>query len=169
MKNFILIVIGLVFVGIAYLAIKGSELQEIETVIEISAPPSKIWPVLIDINNWQQWNPIVNDSNGVAAVGSALTITMTGKKAGKDGPEYNPTIIDLEQPHYFRWQAHMLAGFIFTNDKIIKLEETSTGTRLTHIETFRGLLAPIMCGQMEKGVPPMLNAMNQALKELVEQ
>jgi len=62
----------------------------------------------------------------------------------------------------------MLAGFIFTNDKVFELEETNTGTRLTHKELFSGLLAPIFCGQMEKGVPPMLDSMNKALKEQAE-
>jgi len=93
---------------------------------------------------------------------------MMGKEKGKDGPKYNPIITELEEPNYFRWRAHMLAGFVFTNDKIFELEETNSGTRLTHKEMFSGLLAPIFCGQMEKGVPPMLNSMNKALKELAE-
>lgn len=93
---------------------------------------------------------------------------MVGKEKGKDGPKYNPTITELEEPNYFRWRAHMFAGFIFTNDKIFELEETNSGTRLTHKEMFSGLLAPIFCGQMEKGVPPMLNSMNKALKKLAE-
>jgi len=62
----------------------------------------------------------------------------------------------------------MIAGFIFTNDKIFKLEETETGTHLTHTETFKGLLAPIFSNHMEKGIPPILNSMNKALKALAE-
>ncbi|MFW2438631.1 MAG: hypothetical protein ACN4GR_04600 [Arenicellales bacterium] len=93
---------------------------------------------------------------------------MTGKEKGKDGPKYDPVITELDEPGYFRWRAHMLAGFIFTNDKIIELKETSSGTLLIHTETFKGLLAPLFCGQMEKGVPPMLNSMNKALKNLAE-
>ena len=168
MKKIFLVIIGVVIAGTTYLVIKGSEVQEIKTTIEISAQPSKIWPLLVDVNVWPQWNPIISDSNGTAAVGSKLNITMIGEEQGKGGPRYSPIITELDEPHYYRWRAQMLAGFIFTNDKIIELEETETGTRLTHVETFSGLLAPIMCGQMEKGVPPMLNAMNQALKELVE-
>jgi len=143
-------------------------MQEIKTEIEISAPPSKVWGILMDINNWQEWSPIINASSGEASIGSKLSITMMGKEEGKDGPKYKPVIEELNEPHYFRWRAHMLAGFIFTNDKIFELEETESGTRLTHTETFTGLLVPIFCGQMDKGVPPMLNAMNKALKEIAE-
>jgi hypothetical protein len=168
MKKIILILIVLVGAGITYLAVAGSKLQEIKTEIEISAPPSKVWSIISDINNWKEWSPIINDSQGTATVGSELIITMIGKEEGKDGPKYNPIITELDEPNYLRWRAHMLAGFIFTNYKIFELEETSSGTRLTHTESFAGLLAPIFCGQMEKGVPPMLNSMNNALKDLAE-
>ena len=168
MKKLLFVIVGLIIIGSTFLAIKGSEVQEIKTAIEISAPPSKVWPVLVDVNGWQQWNPIISHSSGTAAVGSKLSITMVGKEEGKDGPKYSPIITELDEPHYYRWRAHMLAEFIFTNEKIIELEKTDTGTRLTHIETFSGLLAPIMCGQMEIGVPPMLNSMNHALKKLAE-
>jgi len=143
-------------------------MQEIKTQIAISAPPSKVWSIITDINNWQEWSPIINASNGEASIGSKLSITMMGKEEGKDGPKYNPIIKELNEPGYFRWRAHMLAGFIFTNDKIFELKKTESGTHLTHTESFKGLLAPIFCGQMEKGVPPMLNSMNKALKELAE-
>lgn len=137
---------ALTFVGVTYLAIEGSKMQEIKTEIEISTPPSKVWSILIDINNWQEWSPIINASSGEASIGSKLSITMMGKEEGRDGPKYNPIIEELNEPQYFRWSAQMLAGFIFTNDKIFELEETKSGTRLTHIETFKGLLAPLFCG-----------------------
>jgi hypothetical protein len=168
MKKFILILLGLLVVGITYLAIEGSKMQVVQTEIEISAPPSKVWSIITDINKWQDWSPTINDSNGTVSVGSKLSITMMGKEEGKDGPKYNPVIIELKEPKYFHWRAHMLAGFIFTNNKIFVLEETDSGTKLIHKETFKGLLAPIFSNQMEKGVPPMLNVMNKALKELAE-
>jgi len=168
MKKIIIVFMTLALIGIIYLQIEGSKMQEIKTEIEISAPVSKVWGIITNINNWQDWSPIINASHGEASVGSQLSITMLGKEKGKDGPKYNPIIMELDEPNYFRWRAHMLAGFIFTNDKIFELEETSSGTRLTHTESFKGLLAPIFCGQMEKGVPPMLNSMNKALKDLAE-
>lgn len=168
MKKIIIIFVALALLATIYLAVAGSKLQEIKTEIIVSAPPSEIWPIITDINNWKEWSPIISDSRGEAAVDSELTITMVGKGEGEDGPKYNPIITELDEPNYFRWRAHMLAGFVFTNYKIIELEETGSGTRLTHTESFKGLLAPILCGQMENGVPQMLNSMNKALKDLVE-
>ena len=168
MKKVLMILLALLFIGIIYLTIEGRNMQEIKTEIEISAPPSKVWKLITDIDKWQEWSPIINASKGEAVVGSKLTITMMGKEEGKDGPKYNPIITQLKEPHYFHWRAHMLAGFIFTNDKIFELEETPTGTKLTHTETFKGFVTPLFKGQMEKGVPPMLNAMNKAIKEMAE-
>ena len=168
MKKIFIALMVLTFIGVTYLAIEGSKMQEIKTEIEISAPPSKVWSIITDINNWQKWSPVINASKGEASIDSKLSITMIGKEEGKDGPKYKPIIKELNEPNYFRWRAHMLAEFIFTNDKIFELKETKSGTLLIHTETFKGLLAPIFCGQMEKGVPPMLNSMNQALKEFVE-
>lgn len=158
----------LLLLAIVYLSISGRKMQIVQTEIEIQAPPEKVWSIITDIDKWQEWSPTINASAGQAEVGSAVTITMMSKEAGKDGPNYSPTIIQMDEPRYFHWRAHMMAGFIFTNDKIIELEETETGTKVTHKETFRGLMAVLMKGQMENGVPPMLTMMNDALKQLAE-
>ena len=144
-------------------------MQTITTEIEILATPEKVWSIITDIDKWHEWSPTINASQGEAAVGSTVTITMMSKEAGKDGPKYSPEILKMDEPKYLHWRAYMMAGFIFTNDKIIELEKTETGTKVTHKETFKGLMAALMKGQMEKGVPPMLNAMNEALKKKAEQ
>lgn len=158
----------LLLLGIVYLSISGRKMQIVTTEIEIQAPPEKVWSILTDIEKWDEWSPTINASEGKAVVGSSVAITMMSKEVGKDGPKYNPVIIQMEEPNYFHWRAHMMAGFIFTNDKIIELKKTDTGTMVTHKETFKGLMAALMKGQMEKGVPPMLNMMNDALKKTAE-
>lgn len=168
MKKIFLIILVLILSSIIFLAIKGSNMQVIRTEIEISAPPVKVWSIIKDIDTWHEWSPIINTSQGKSNVGSKLNITMVGKEKGKDGPKYNPIITELKESEYFHWRAQMLAGFIFTNDKIFKLEKTETGTHLTHIETFKGIMAPLMSGSVEKNVPSMLDSMNVALKALAE-
>ena len=97
-------------------------------------------------------------------MGSTLNITMIGKEEGKDGPQYHPTITNFDAPRYFRWRASMMAGIIMTNDKVFELEETSTGTRLVHIEAFSGMMVPMMWKNLNEHVPSMLNSMNEGLK-----
>lgn len=168
MKKIIKILSALAFIGIVYLAIEGRNMQTIKTEIDISAPQAKVWSIVTDINKWQEWSPIINSSQGVASLGSTLSITMMSEDEGKDGPKYSPKIIQFDESNYFHWRAHMMASFVFTNDKIIELKETSSGTKVIHTETFKGLLTPLFRGQAEKNIPAMLNSMNAALKELAE-
>ena len=142
-------------------------MRELRTEIEIAAPISKVWSILTGFNDWEGWNPIVNQASGVASLGSKLSITMCGKD-GKSANKYTPVLIEIDQPKSFRWRATMMAGFLFTNDKVCKLEETAAGTRLIHIEAFSGLPVPIFWGKMEKPVPQMLKSMNDALKMTAE-
>lgn len=154
--------------AIVYLAVAGSKVQTIATEISIEATPEEVWAILVDIEAWQQWNPTINASSGDAAVNAELSITMIGQEAGQDGPQYAPIITRLDEPRLFHWRAQMLAGFIFSNEKLIELEANETGTLMRHRETFRGMMAALMRGQMELGVPPILNALNVSLKELAE-
>lgn len=142
-------------------------MRELRTEIEIAAPLTKVWSILTDFGHWKDWNPIVNQAAGAASHGSKLSITMRGKD-GKDANKYMPVITTFEEPKSFRWRAKMMAGFLFTNDKVFELEEIASGTRLIHIEAFSGMLVPLFWHKLETGVLPMLKSMNNALRILAE-
>ena len=143
-------------------------MREIKTEIEISAPATEVWRILMDFDRWAEWSPIINQASGVASLGSKLSITMIGKEAGKDGPKYSPVITILDKPTSFRWRANMIAAFVMTNDKVFELEETASGTRVVHKELFSGMMVPLFWSNVEKEVPSMLNSMNVALKAEAE-
>ena len=142
-------------------------MREVRTEIKINAPKAKVWDILMDFDTWAEWNPIVTKAGGSAAIGEALTMTMAGPDGG-DAQSYSPVITEFSPPDSFRWNAKMGASFLFSNDKILELTETESGTHLVHSETFSGLMAAMMWGKMKAGVPPMLNSMNEALKTLAE-
>jgi hypothetical protein len=142
-------------------------MHELRSEIDIAAPAVKVWDILTNFNTWQEWNPIVNHAHGDASLNSKLSITMRGNN-GKDGPKYKPNITNLDKPTFFRWRAKMMAGFIFTNDKVFELKETGTGTRLIHKELFSGLLVKMFWNKLNNHVPSMLKSMNEAIKMLAE-
>lgn len=170
MKKISMIAIILIVLGGLFLANEGKEVREIRTEIEINAPIEKVWSTLMAIDKWQDWSPIIKRASGSASLGSTLNITMISEagKEGADGPNYEPIITDFNEPTYFRFSTEMMAGFIFTNNKIFKLEKTNSSTKLIHIEQFSGMMTPIMWGKVQENVPAMLNSMNEALKVLVE-
>ena len=142
-------------------------MQEIQTKIEIAAPATSVWAILTDFNNWKEWNPIVNQVSGTASLGSELSVLMRAKDSN-EGPKYKPVITIFEAPRSFRWRAKMGFEFLFTNDKVFELKETASGTKLIHKELFSGILVPLFYSKLEKGVPPMLQSMNEALKKAAE-
>jgi len=141
-------------------------MRELRTEIEIAVPLTKVWSILTDFNNWKEWNPICKAS-GAASLGSKLSVTMRCDD-GKDGHTYMPVVTNVDEPKSFRWRGVMMAGFLFTNDKVFELEEISSGTRLIHREEFSGILVPLFWGKMEKDALPMLRKMNGALKTIAE-
>jgi hypothetical protein len=143
-------------------------MRECRTEIEIAAPPEKVWSILVDVNQWGEWNPIVTEASGESALGSKLKIGMKNESGGS-GPKYAATITSFDEPTLFRWRATMMAGFLFTNDKVVELEATDGGCRLVHKELFSGLMVSMMWSKLESGVGPMLSKMNEALKAKAEQ
>lgn len=141
-------------------------MRGIRTEIDIAAPISKVWNTLTDFENWKEWNPI-SQASGIASLGSKLNVTMGGCE-GKNGHSYMPMITQLEEPKLFRWRATMMAGLLFTNDKVFELEEIGSGTRLVHREELSGILVPLFWSKLNQGVPSMLQSMNDALKTKAE-
>jgi len=133
-------------------------MRELRTEIEIAAAPGKVWSVLMDIDKWKEWNPIIDQISGVVSPGSKLSITMTG------GMKYTAMVTTIEEPTSFQWRAVMMTGFLFTNIKVFELQEIDSGTRLIHREEYSGMLMSIFWSKLNKKALPMLESMNKALK-----
>jgi len=87
-------------------------MRELRTEIEIAAAPGKVWSVLMDIDKWKEWNPIIDQISGVVSPGSKLSITMTG------GMKYTAMVTTIGEPTSFQWRAVMMAGFLFTKSPV---------------------------------------------------
>ena len=142
-------------------------MRQLRTEIQISAPIDQVWQVLTDFEHWQDWNPMVDQVSGNAALGSTLHIAMRGP-AGKDAMKYQATIIEVAAPKSLRWRATMMGGVMFTNDRVFELKEKNGGTQLVNKEEFSGLMVPLFWSKMNQFVVPMLEKMNKALKDKLE-
>lgn len=169
MKKKVLIgAVTVLVVLLGALSALGSTPVEISTEIEIEAPPEEVWEVLVKVDAWPAWNKTVAKASGNASLGSELDLTMFANDGVSDGPRYKPVIVKLDPPALLEWRATMISGFVFTNDKVLELKQTATGTKLIHIERFSGMLVPLFGGKMQDGVPPILNTLNTSVKALVE-
>ena len=142
-------------------------MKTITTSIDIQAPIEKVWSALMAFDQYNGWNPIVK-AKGKAYLGEEIELTMKITNDNKKEMNYRATIVELTPCTYFRFRAKMMAGFMFTNDKIYEFSQSGDTTTLTHSETFSGLMVGMFWKKLEAGVPDMLNATNQALKAKLE-
>ncbi len=142
-------------------------MRELQTEIRIAASIDQVWQVLTDFDHWKDWNPMVNSANGNAALDSKVSITMRGPN-GKDAMKYQAAVLEVSPPKSFRWRATMMSGLIFTNDRVFELREENGGTVFINKEEFSGLMVPLFWNKMNQFVVPMLEEMNNALKNKLE-
>jgi len=142
-------------------------MKTIATSIQINAPIDKVWNALMAFDQWNGWNPI-SKAKGKAYLDEEIVLTMKITADTKKETTYKATVIELTPNTHFRFRAKLMAGFMFTNDKIFELSQEGDITTVVHKETFSGLMVTMFCNKLEAGVPNMLNATNAALKAKLE-
>ena len=140
----------------------------LETRIDITAPPSKVWDSLIDFPAMSSWNPFIRAISGAAKPGETLSVRI--EPPGQSGMTFKPTVLVAAPGRELRWAGTFLGRTMFRGEHRFQLEPiTNDVTRLTHGEQFSGLLAPlIMRGKMLASTEQGFIAMNEALKRRCE-
>ncbi len=83
--------------------------------------------------------------------------------------KFTPKIMALELNTYFSWLGHLMIPGLFDGLHQFRLEETAKDeTLLTHSESYKGILVPLMKNNLETKVRTGFEQMNEALKKLVE-
>jgi hypothetical protein len=147
-------------------------MSKIEESIIISAPPAKVWSVLMDLESWPQWNTFVTSievqpPHTQLSVGSKQTITI------KNSQTYTNTASVVNPGKELRWNGRsILTPALFDTEHWCLLEEVDgegVSTRFLQGERFSGILSPIIGGmgkleELREGYVRM----NQDLKKAVE-
>ena len=142
-------------------------MKEIKAEINIASTSNKVWETLMDLENWSQWNPIVNNIQGNLIVGSELSITMSDSK-GTDAKKYRATITELNKEKRFSFIATMMAKFMFSAERIIEIKPTEKDALFIQREIYTGIMVSLFWKKLSTDALGMLNSMNEALKKEVE-
>jgi hypothetical protein len=138
----------------------------LRTSVDIDAPPSVVWDVLVDLEAWADWNPFIVSSSGSVAVGEQLTNRM--EPPGGKGMTFKPRVTEVVDQQVFEWLGRLGLPGIFDGRHRFELSEQGGQTRLEHTEAFSGLLVPFMRGSLDGQTLPGFEAMNAALKARAE-
>jgi hypothetical protein len=142
-------------------------MDEIVTEIEIDAPSADVWGVLTDFESYPEWNPVMEIS-GEPTEGERLELTVDYENARK--MTFRPNVLVAEEPTEFRWQGRFFVKGLYDGEHRFLLTPLEEGerTRVTHAETFRGVLVGFINRRIGSNVEAGFKQMNEALKERVE-
>lgn len=141
-------------------------MRVLETRIQISASPEKVWSILTDFETYPEWNPFITNAQGQIKVGAKLTIDLSPPRT--KAMVFKPVVKSVVENREFSWIGHFLFPGIFDGEHIFNIKPTESGCLLIQKENFSGLLLPLLWESLDKDTREGFEQMNQALKEKAE-
>jgi hypothetical protein len=142
-------------------------LKKIETEIMVDSTPEKIWSVLTNFKEYENWNPFMIKIIGDAKLGSKIQVqiqTIKGKQR-----TYNPIIIKFDINKELRWKGKSLLPGIFDGERIFIIEKSAQNkVSFLHNEIFRGLGVKLIGSKLDEDLRESFKKMNIALKTRAE-
>ena len=133
----------------------------------VDSTPEKIWSVLTNFKEYENWNPFMIKIIGDAKLGSKIEVqiqTVKGKKR-----TYKPIITKFEINKELRWKGKSLLPGIFDGERIFIIEKSAhTKVSFLHKEIFKGLGVKLIGSKLDEDLGESFKKMNIALKTRAE-
>lgn len=142
-------------------------MKQIETSIDIPAPPQQVWDVLVDVDQWHEWNPFADALTGELRVGAKVAVHMRNGPGGR-AMTIKPTVTVVEPGRELRWVGGLLHPLVMRGEHQFRIEPVGTDAcRFHHGEVFTGALVLVLGPMLVRGAVGYED-MNEALKARVE-
>ena len=129
--------------------------------IEIAAPPSRVWAVLMNVQDYAEWNPDMRLTGNL--VPGATIENVQGH--GDEQMTFRPTVLAVHPEQELRWLGHYGMAGIFDAEHYFLLRPHGAGTLFTQGEAFHGLA---LWFYDVRQLLPRFIALNEALKSRAE-
>jgi hypothetical protein len=144
----------------------STAVREIETTVDIDAPPAAVWRVLTDFPAYGEWNPFIRSIAGTAQAGERLTVRL--EPPGGRGMTIKPTVLAAQPDRELRWKGRLVVPGLFDGEHTFRIEPIGAErSRFIHGERFTGALVGLVKGVLAK-TEAGFEDMNAALKRRVE-
>lgn len=138
-------------------------MRKICTDIIIDSPAEKVWVILTDFKNFENWNPFIHIKNGNPEVDSKLRVAFY--VPGSKVMELEPVVLKVELMQELRWLGKLWIKGILDGEHVFRIEVLDENrTRFIQCERFRGILTPLFLHFMGQKVEKGFENMNRALK-----
>jgi hypothetical protein len=141
--------------------------RHLVTEITIHAPASEVWSILLDLDHYAEWNPLIISSKGKAEVGQHLVNVM--QPEGQKPTTFKPKVLIADTDKHFAWKGKVAFGGLFDGEHHFELISISTTeTKVIQHEYFSGILVPFFKTMLKVNTRHSFEALNQALKKRAE-
>lgn len=137
------------------------------TEIEINAPRSAVWQVLVQKEYWLKWNTFLFDRSPTQSFEPGRSLLLSSRRlAGEEETEFE-AFVTLVQPNTcLSWRASVPG---FKNEHTFELQDVGYGwTKYTHREHFAGLISRFAFPLIRRDEVQGLRRMAMELKDYVE-
>ena len=135
--------------------------------IIINATPEKVWDILMNFEQYPEWNPFITTIFGNPTIGNTIAATIC--PPGQKPMQFKPTVLQNLKNTEFRWIGTLGIPYLFDGEHVFQLQENNNGTTtLHHFEYFRGVLVPFFKKMLEQNTLQGFEVMNIALKQKAE-
>ena len=142
--------------------------KKIQNQIDIDAGLKVVWEILVDVNNYKNWNPFLLQALGSAREGSFLELTMSPPGAS---PRQKKVMVTTLKPcNELSWKGIKVHSLYFSGHnrfKLISLSESQT--RIVQEEIFTGLLVPFISAWLDQHMAAGFRQMLAALKSKIDE
>ena len=142
-------------------------MYRLETEIEISASPERVWSLLLDFPAYPRWNPFIRSIEGAPVVGHTLNVVI--QPPGSRGMRFRPTVLAVAPHRELRWKGKLFVPGLFDGEHYLRLEPRPAGRLIfRHGEMFSGLLVPVLRRSLDGSTRHGFVAMNETVKREAE-
>lgn len=102
--------------------------KEIKTEILIHATPEKVWSILINFDDYPNWNPFIKSIKGEVKAGNNITARIEPPEA--KGMTFKPKVLTYETNKELKWLGRLLFSGLFDGEHTFELIDNGNGTTL---------------------------------------
>jgi hypothetical protein len=141
--------------------------KTILTSIQINASVEKVWAILTDFKNYNNWNPFIVSIIGDLVIGNKISVIITAPDSKP--VVFHPEILTFEPNKELSWLGILFSKILFSGEHQFKLIDNGDGTTtFHHNEIFKGLLVPLLQKQLDTKTRKGFEDLNLKLKERAE-
>ena len=141
--------------------------HQLQTEVEISAEPQRVWAILCDFATYPEWNPFIRFVRGVPEKGARLEVRI--QPSGKKGMTFRPRVLVADAGRELRWLGQLLLHRVFDGEHSFVIQPLSSGrVLLRQNELFSGALVSLFRDSLDRDTKRGFEEMNLALKARAE-